>query len=748
MRRRVFLLLVAVPGAVPGAVRGAVLGVVLGAGLASLGIAAGAPQRFALLVGVSEYPAAPTLETLRGPPNDVQLMQDTLGAIWGQSARITRLSNGDGGGYRAPTRAAIFDALERIATAAGPGDEVLVYLAGHGTQLPVSDPARQASEADGLDEVFLPSDFSLRIEADEVTIANQILDDEFGRAFDAILRTGATLWLVADLCHSGTLERGGVDSVTSRYAFLGLRPGMRLHNLTPLAQRAPLPEGAPGQPRAGPEGEAPALTDIPGTATAGRFIGFYAAGPGAESVEMPIAVGPEGERRVHGVFTYKLAQLLRRGQARSYRALAEQLERAFWGWGQGLPRPVFSGVLQGDQMLRRADGGAIALAARDGGYIARAGLLDGLRRGDLLAIYAEDAPGARPIAHARVIRAELDYSSLRLLRDARAGGDRIDEMIRREGLAPETWRDRWLADRMAGFVARRAPDALVGAGAETAAGTAGTAQAGVRPRGLRVALAGAMPPALRARIGRAARAASDGAQPVRLVPADTGADLRLVARDRRLVFLPAAARYARARAQAYSLALSGLSEETIAAALRQIAKAQSLLRISAQLSRAPIVRRLATRVTVRGCGDGAARRFAAGAARAPGDGPIVVRDCDTVTLSFTNRGAAAVDLSPLYIDPQGRIYYLRGYPDGAYFGLRVPPGESREVVYQERLADGAATGDMQLLVLAVPADPEALYPRDFRYLEGDLPPEDRSRAVAPGGDGQTGAVLIALRLER
>ena len=47
---------------------------------------------------------------------------------------------------------------------------------------------------------------------------NVITDNEFADAFTAIRKTGATLWLVFDSCHSGTITRGapGEDDLVMR----------------------------------------------------------------------------------------------------------------------------------------------------------------------------------------------------------------------------------------------------------------------------------------------------------------------------------------------------------------------------------------------------------------------------------------------------------------------------------------------------------------------------------------------------
>lgn len=85
-----------------------------------------ASQRYALLVGVGTYADTqnPKL-ALKGPPNDVQAMQQAL-KLWGFD-RITVLQDAQA------TRAAILKALDALVKDAEKGSHVLFYFSGHGT---------------------------------------------------------------------------------------------------------------------------------------------------------------------------------------------------------------------------------------------------------------------------------------------------------------------------------------------------------------------------------------------------------------------------------------------------------------------------------------------------------------------------------------------------------------------------------------------------------------------------------------
>ncbi|NLH83654.1 MAG: caspase family protein, partial [Phyllobacteriaceae bacterium] len=189
--------------------------------LAASAVAAAAEPRLrALLVGVSDYPKETVGDLqLAGPKNDVALMLDTLGRVGFRPGDVTVLADGlettpagrpvDG----RPTRAAILAALDDLARCAGPGDTVLVYLSGHGSQQPIVDPSRHTVEkADGLEEIFLPIDIG-PWEDSVGAVKNALVDHELGRAVAAIRARGALVWVVVDACHSGTMTRAGGDAV-------------------------------------------------------------------------------------------------------------------------------------------------------------------------------------------------------------------------------------------------------------------------------------------------------------------------------------------------------------------------------------------------------------------------------------------------------------------------------------------------------------------------------------------------------
>ncbi|MDK9697953.1 MAG: caspase family protein, partial [Siculibacillus sp.] len=191
--------------------------------LASTAMASAEPQTRALLIGVSNYPKETVGDLqLAGPKNDVALMIETLARIGVPAKNVTVLADGletttanrpaDG----MPTRAAILAALDRLAAESGPGDFVLLHLSGHGSQQPMTDPARsEGAKADGLEEIFLPIDIGAW-EDSIGAVKNALVDHELGRAVTAIRAKGARVWVVVDACHSGTMTRAGGDAVAKQ----------------------------------------------------------------------------------------------------------------------------------------------------------------------------------------------------------------------------------------------------------------------------------------------------------------------------------------------------------------------------------------------------------------------------------------------------------------------------------------------------------------------------------------------------
>jgi hypothetical protein len=190
---------------------------------------ADAGQRRAVLVGIDDYSASRlpqraaagarqerAVPDLEGAVNDVRAVREMLIAAYGFAAdQVVLLSD------QAATREAILRVLdEQLWRPARPGDVLLFYFSGHGSQVANS----LSDEPDHLDESIVP--------ADTRRGAPDIRDKELRRAFNRILDRGARLTVVLDSCHSGS----------------GARPAdLRFRGVEP--DRRDVRDGSPAGPR-------------------------------------------------------------------------------------------------------------------------------------------------------------------------------------------------------------------------------------------------------------------------------------------------------------------------------------------------------------------------------------------------------------------------------------------------------------------------------------------------------------------
>lgn len=243
----------------------------------------------ALLIGVSDYPQLPRRLWLKGPVNDVGLVRAMLLEKGFDGDRIQTLTSRSTP-ERDPSRQNILLAFNRLKDNVRPGDHVFFYLSGHGSQQPQSAiHAGRPTEADGFDEVFLPTDVR---QWDGVgtraSIPNALRDDEIGEWMDALVDAGARVWGVFDTCHAAGMARGktgGGRAISA--ADLGL----------------PLTKAGTTSPKA-------RLTSA-GARLDGRSLAFASRSHELAGEEwLPRGASLANTRR-HGVFTFHLAGVLR-----------------------------------------------------------------------------------------------------------------------------------------------------------------------------------------------------------------------------------------------------------------------------------------------------------------------------------------------------------------------------------------------------------------------------------------------------
>lgn len=334
-----------------------------------------ARENYALLIGASAYPNLDQKYWLKGPANDVRLVQTyltTAAPVPFAPQDVIVLADGVAGG-EAPTLAAIRSAFADLTAKVQPGDFVYLHFSGHGSQAPALQPE---TELDGLDETFMPVDIG-PWQDDVGVVQNALVDDEIGALIDGLRGKGADVWAVFDSCHSGTVTRGIMED------------DVRLRQLPAEALGIPAEAMQPAtraidDPRAVPE----APFD-PGKA-AGSFVAFFAAQTNEVTPEKNLPKGKPG-RVPQGVFTYALFEVLAEYPGASYGQIGQEVLRRYASKKLAQTTPLFEGDL--DRVAFSGTPGARVAqwtaTAHDGGYGIAAGSLHGLAEGAVLAVMAK-----------------------------------------------------------------------------------------------------------------------------------------------------------------------------------------------------------------------------------------------------------------------------------------------------------------------------------------------------------------------
>ncbi len=338
-----------------------------------------ARQNHAILIGASTYPGLKEQYWLKGPKNDIALVQrylTTAAPVDFPAGNVTVLADGIEGAP-APTLAAIRAAFADLTARVEPGDFVYLHFSGHGTQAPAANPE---AELDGLDELFLPVDIG-PWSNDAGGVANALVDDEVGAMLDALTDRGADVWVVFDSCHSGTVTRAapsGDEQVRTRM----LPPealGMTAEQVEGVATRGVDPRTAPEAPMAG-------------TGKGGHLVAFFAAQTNEQTPERNLPRGKPG-RMPQGVFTWTLFEALAEYPGATYAQLSQEILRKYAVKSLARSTPLFEGdldrvVFSGDPSPRVAQWPA---TVQDGGFTLPAGSLHGLTQGGRMALMASAA---------------------------------------------------------------------------------------------------------------------------------------------------------------------------------------------------------------------------------------------------------------------------------------------------------------------------------------------------------------------
>jgi len=357
------------------------------------------PGKHALLVGCTKYPnLGPGLQ-LRGPGNDVVLMRELLVRHFGfPDDEIVTLAEHEKNKENRPMRGNIQREFQRLARVVAPGDEVVVLLAGHGSQQPDMDPDNPDDlEPDGLDEIFLPCDVG-EWDGRKGHVANAISDDEIRAWLTAIQRAGASVWVIVDACHSGTMVRGGEDEVPRQ-----VLPGTLVPEEA-LAEARRRAQSVAEQTRGG---TAPLeVLDVPNQD--GNIVALYAAQSTEPTVEKPLPPDAD-DAKPYGLLTYVVNQVLTQASSPlTYRELAQRVHQQYAIWGRTYPTPLLEGTQKDREVLGKTvweSRSRILLSRHDSGTLRiNAGALVGMTRGSVLAVYpsAGRRDSERLLGHVRV----------------------------------------------------------------------------------------------------------------------------------------------------------------------------------------------------------------------------------------------------------------------------------------------------------------------------------------------------------
>jgi hypothetical protein len=363
-----------------------------------------------LLIGVTAFlnPAV-KVKGLNGPSNDVELFKQVLMHPLGvPEANIRTLvdpptdptKRRPDDEMRRPTRANIEREFAALANAKPNNDQIVIFMAGHGSQQPANaDPAGDDPELDGLDEIFLPADIG-PWDGTRGVVANAIVDDDIRRWVTAIRNTGASVWIIFDSCHSGTMTRGVGDDIERErqvsMAELGI-PTVAVETARARATR-----GATG--RAG-------KTWLGLSDGAGEIAALYAADSDEKTIERRFDPGPNVPTL--GLFTYHLAKVLREVTTPlTYRELAGRVLDQYRAQQRFASTPTFEGGGLDREVLGHRtwpDRPPFSLSRTEtGAWTIDAGNLLGVRTGSILEIYppAGTAKAQVAVGHVKVTSAQ------------------------------------------------------------------------------------------------------------------------------------------------------------------------------------------------------------------------------------------------------------------------------------------------------------------------------------------------------
>jgi hypothetical protein len=378
-------------------------------------------DRHALLVGCSHYPNLSARFQLEGPANDVVLMRRVLEEHFQfPPDKIVTLSEAEGkkrgkDGY--PTRANIEREFRRLAQVARARDQVFILMGGHGSQQPEANPPKGEPEPDGLDEIFLPRDVG-KWEDKTGTVANAIIDDELGEWLDAIRAKKASVCIVFDACHSGTMTRGATEVKYRQVEPTG-ELGIPKKAIKEAEDKAAQREAAKGGPKTRGGGPPPTGGVPVKLGEKGGLVAIAAAQPNEPTLECELPVRSK-DGRSHGLLTYTICQVLTKAvettsKPLTYSELAQRIQLEYVAAGRTSPTPVLEGGDKDREVLGDTEWkGRSSIILRQGpdGLRITAGELDGITAESIYAVRPPAGLGDQLLGHVRVVEVRMNESSV------------------------------------------------------------------------------------------------------------------------------------------------------------------------------------------------------------------------------------------------------------------------------------------------------------------------------------------------
>jgi hypothetical protein len=360
------------------------------------------PVKRALLVGCTTYDNLDSQYYLEGPANDVLLMRDVLKKYYDfKDNNVVILSEAEGkqrGKDYRPTRANIQREFERLAQQAHRGDKVVILLGGHGSQEPDSrpdDPERY--KPDGKEEIFLPADCG---KWGGTRVEGAIADYEFKKWWQDIRKTGASIWIIVDACHSASMVRG--NEIAREVPADKLVPEEKLREAAAKARVKQTERGRGSRPQDTTFKVVPDEPDL---------VAIYAAQRTEPTVELILP--EEGQsRKPQGLLTYTLCNTLieaaKAKRSLTYRELLRGVLNKYRSWDRKYPTPSIEGkdsdrTILGDEV--RPTQTLIHLRTKDDNWVIDAGALHGLTVGSILDVRppATEAGADTPAGYVKIL---------------------------------------------------------------------------------------------------------------------------------------------------------------------------------------------------------------------------------------------------------------------------------------------------------------------------------------------------------